>query len=775
MKNIAVKILLLSMGGLLFAGCNKDTEDTGGGSNVNPNPQACPEGTHIDSNKDNVCDVCGFPVDKKSANTISADPSAPFYLKVGQTKTIKAKLSPTPEHDEEKTFTWKNPKPTIAKVTPQSESKNADILGLKEGEVKITAVNDYAPEFEVDFHANVIDFDEDNMYLWEFDSSRDKPQFGYENVDGKKAGTTDGTASLGNLDWVYHRSAANSLQSSKGAVGFGKNTMPETLITLNAHNERPIKKIVIETASKDSLANITVKVGDNDVINRKTPSYSDDFIGSVSYRDSSTEPKKYNGDISIRFDTPEFNAVEAEENPNYREPGAVYLKSIWIEYYEIELDWKTNISYDLQAEFLNNKDTEFEDGIFKGLIGTAKPISYTDEENGITINFEKVKKPSSSDKIKDYALTNGYVEIVCNKPDEVLKTVRLNYLNGSNKTTFTEYFSVLGGEPYLEANLLDSANEGIVGSFIKSDNVNAVRFVPKGNNVGLISIEVKTIAGEQYVIDKIELEEGGILNKTSYKQGETFDPAGLKNVVVSFTNTEADPVLIPANTITWFDGPSYTDSIDHLGSTEILQEGTTYVVGYYHGFTLTVEDIEVVLVKMNFSLVKDASEINTTDRYLITSSTNNSICLGSTTATGGFAAQSGFTLEDEIEICDSYENDLFKFEKDELSERFAIANFDGSHRFTITASGSASAAGTSKDGCQLFTISIDEETGNATVMMEFEINDKDSGGLVKKTFFLATNSTGTTFTTRAYTDKLDTDSIRIYKLTSIVDPRIVTE
>ncbi len=770
------KIILISVGGALVVGGGLGVGLGIGLSNkpqdkpdepdpiIIPDEDPCPEGTCVDENQDGVCDVCGYPVDIQHGVSVGGDPSAPFYLKVGESKTITAKLTPSPDRDSEKTFTWKTSNSRIASVAAKSASAKADIEGLSEGNVTFTATNEYNPALVRNFEATVINYDDENMYLWEYQTS-DRAKFGYVNEDGKKAGVADGVANLAGLDWTFHRSEVKSLQSKQGGVGFGKGSDPEKLVTLKSTNTREIKKIVIETASANSLANITVKVGDNEVINKATPKFSSAAIGSVSYVDSEENPSKYSGDILIQFDTPAFDESKLEDE-SYRAPGAVYLKSIWIEYYEINLDWKTNVTYDLNAKYLESKDADFKSGYFTGLTTSAKPLSINDEENGITINLEKIKQYGSSDNVKliDHALTNGYIDIILNKPDEVIKQVKFEYINGTNKTTYTEYASVFGGAPFV--NTIDSSNTGLCGKFISSDNVNAIRFVPKGNNVAVHSISVKTIEGVQLEIDSLSLKEGAAASKLSYKQGEVFDPEGLEDISVSFTNDNVNPIDIPSNEITWYDGPSYEDPADHSNASEILKEGTTYVIGVLNGHTVKYEGIEVVLVKMYLSLVKDASDINETDRYLIASPKNSAICLGSSGSdmnkADGSKVLEGFEFTDDVNLADSYENDLFKFEKDPNSEKYAIANFDGAHRFTVTKSGT-SAAGTSKDGCQLYSITINSENGNATFTMDF--NDTK--------YYLI--HTGTAFDSKKDNGSIDKASIRIYKLNEIVDPRLVTE
>lgn len=733
-----VKIALISVGGALVVGGGLGVGLGIGlnqGNKDNPNPPApvydgdpCPPGECIDANFDGICDNCGYPVEMEHSTSISGDPSAPFYLKVGQEKDIKATLNPTPDRDEEKTFTWKVSNKNVANFTSQDVKQNKNrVVGVTPGKVTFTATNDYDNSKKRDFNATVINFDEDNMYLWEYNKD-DRAKFGYVNEQGMKAGISDGVATLGNINWKFHRSETTSLQSNKGALGFGKGSAPETYIKLSSTNTRQIKSIVIETASAKAMANITVKIGDNEVINKKTPNYADDFIGSVSYSDNIENPSKLSGDISIEFDTPAYNAAEAEAHPDtYQAPGAVYLKSILIEYYEIELDWKTNVTYDMKAEYLKSEAAEFKDGYFNGLTGTAKPLTINDEENGITINFEKIKKYSSSDNVKlaDHALTNGYIDIILNKPDEVIKQVKFEYINGTNNTTYTSYTSIFGGEPFI--NIQESNNTGYLGKLILEDNVNAMRFVPKGNNVAVHSITVKTIAGEQLEIDSFALKEGAEATKKSYKEGEIFSTEGLGNIVVSFINEGANPVEIPADAIKWYDGVSYDSTPGHENASEILKAGTTYVVGVYKDYTLKYEGIDVKLFLMNFELIKNLDQIEANGKYLMVSKENKAFLKGSSGAdmdTGkGIVTSTDFAFDDTFSIGDVYENDLITFEKDSSTDKYYFMSSTG-HMWGVNANTHSISLTTKKlaedKGCQLWTITINSETGAASFIMNFE-------------------------------------------------------
>lgn len=265
------------------------------------------------------------------ATSVSSDPNASFYLKVGETRDLKVSLSPSPTFKTEKTFTWKCSDPSVQLTVNPDDSTKATVTGLKAGEATVTATNDYNKTLVKYFNIKCLDVDEDNVYLWQY-KSEDRAQFGY-NYSNAKNGTPTGVATLNGKEWSYSRSIASSLQSKYGAVGFGKGESPETLVHLETESTRIVKQIVIETASSNSLAKLTAKVGDTVVLNEVTvEKTSYDEVGTITSELCNAE-----GKISLDFVTPAYDPSR-KDDPSYKAPGAVYLKSILIYYAEEVVD-----------------------------------------------------------------------------------------------------------------------------------------------------------------------------------------------------------------------------------------------------------------------------------------------------------------------------------------------------------------------------------------------------------------------------------------------------
>ena len=297
--------------------------DICGGQLPAPHVDPCPDGQHVDADQDMVCDICGYPVEYQHATKIKETPAAPFFLKVGEEKTISVTLEPAPQRDVEKTISWKISDDTVASLEVKENTKYATITALKTGSITITATNDYNTNLVATFEATVIEFDDSNMYLWEYNSN-DKSQFGY--TSDNKAGNTSGEAILNGLTWDFTRSEAISLNTTKsGMIGFGKGSAPETRVELINNNKRKIRKIEVEAISANALANLTVKIGETEVINCATPSTTSDVVVPLV----SETLADLTGNISLLFETPQYEPEKAEDI-YYKAPGAFYLKSIMI-------------------------------------------------------------------------------------------------------------------------------------------------------------------------------------------------------------------------------------------------------------------------------------------------------------------------------------------------------------------------------------------------------------------------------------------------------------
>lgn len=292
-------------------------------------PTPIKETTHVEGDPIVISD--DKPQDlTQHATSMSQDPNAPFYVKVGETRDISVTLSPSPTLDSEKKIEWEIEGENFIDYTvdPKNEGKTnkVSVTGKAAGTATLTATNEYNSSLSKKFTIKVINFNEEDDYLWQYKSA-DRAEFGYDSKEAK-LGTTEGDANLNGIVWHYTRSRATSLQSSMGAVGFGKGSEPETHVHLETTTDRLVNKFTIEAASANSLAKMTIKVGNTIYMDEKSVPKDDwDVIQTLT----SDTVLPDTGKIEIDVYTPEFESNRADD-PTYKKPGAFYLKSILINF-----------------------------------------------------------------------------------------------------------------------------------------------------------------------------------------------------------------------------------------------------------------------------------------------------------------------------------------------------------------------------------------------------------------------------------------------------------
>ena len=335
-------LILPILGAFLLAGCELQIGSLHIGGKKNNEPEQQQEQEQKQNDQQSGGDQSGNTDPGEiyqHATKLDKDPKAPFYLKVGETRQISVTLSPSPTLAKEKTISWSLTGNFLTYQVDSERTNKVSITGVSPGVAYLKATNDYNDTLTQTFTIKVIDFDEENAYLWQYESS-DRYEFGYQNAEGLKNGTAEGDAKLGDLTWHYTRSRVTSLQSTKGAIGFGKGKEPEEHIHLETTTDRLVDKFTIEAASANSLAKMTIKVGDTVYMNELT--VPDDEYDVVKTIYSDTVLPNY-GKIEIDVITPSYDPDLELTNPSYRAPGAFLLKSILIDFKEevierIEID-----------------------------------------------------------------------------------------------------------------------------------------------------------------------------------------------------------------------------------------------------------------------------------------------------------------------------------------------------------------------------------------------------------------------------------------------------
>ena len=640
------------------------------------------------------------------ATGITLDPNAPFYLKVGETRNISVSLTPSPKLAEEKIIRWSLQGDYIDYTVDANNTYKVAVTGKAVGTAILTATNTYNDTLTKSFTIKVIEFDEENDYLWQYQSS-DRAQFGYNNSTAKQ-GTEEGDADLNGVLWHYKRNKVTSLQSSMGAVGFGKGSDPETHVHFETTIDRRVEKFTIEAASANSLAKMTIKVGDTLYMNEKTvPKDSFDVIGTMV----SDVVTPDGGKIEIDVYTPEYDASRAED-PTYKKPGAFLLKSILINFEEAAQPVFTK-TFDFKEMY------DGEGNAFDSLTTSAKAISF--EEEGIALNFASIKKESNSDeKIPGYAHSNGNIDIKLNRENEVFANIEfvLTYGEASSKNVYYYSYSKSGGAPYNSTTIGNDEN-GLLKVSVMNNHINAVRLFTKNNyNVGLVSLTIKTRTGIQGTIKEIAVPDEFVPNKLNYIVGEEFDVEGLPNLSIVYNEDSVSSDPLSPSELDWFDGVSYDNN--PLTASKALSIGTTYVYGIFRGEKVVkIEGLTVEDQQNSLTIVKNVSELNSNTHYYLIAKDSKALVKGSAGGNMG-KASSGIeilgveSIGETLSISGIYNNDYFIISP-QNDGTFIIKNVDG-NTFGMTNTGNLSTAKTPDN--KKFAITINSESGAPTYRIE---------------------------------------------------------
>lgn len=668
---------------------------------------------------------------KQHANSITASPSAPFFLKVGEERKVSVSLSPTPTDEFERKFTWKLTGDSVSYTLDEEKGKSATIVGLKEGTSYLKVTNTYNSELTKTFTVKVFDFNPEKQYFWQFDKDTDKAKF---------EGFKDGTANLSGVEWDYTREKSDYIQTLNGGLGFGKGGEPETDLKLKAFNSRPISGIHIEAASANSLAKMSIKIGETTVMDQVTVSRVDYDKNMKFYDYEGSSP--VSGNVEIHVETPEVDPSPADPD-TYKEPGGFALKTIIIDYAD-------NPTYESVAGFnfkqmYDDPDSDFyKDKLTK----SAKNYSFSDGSVDITLN--NVVKEADDAKTPGYAHLNGDIMISAG-PGEVIKKVEFKVPVAEGLAPANKYVvetTRSGGAPYSSSGVTCN-KEGLLDFYVYGDNVSSIRLKSKSNYVGIDYINVKTMSGSHGVIDGLEVPENYKPKKVEYYAGEYFDTTGLPVARIAYTDSSIQKDVVKPSDMQWYDGPSF--DANPSTAKKVLSGGTTYVYGVLReGLKVKVEGLTVIEQLINISLIKDVTEIDTSSHYFLlcknASADKQGLMLSSAGGNmgqknkGGVNVLEGVTIQDEMSISKGFEGDYYKFPANgDLREICgALGNY-----FSMTNSGSISYS-SNPQGQKDFTLTIDETTGVATFY--YEITSLSKTGYL---YYTGTNVSITTDATKS--------------------------
>ncbi len=666
---------------------------------------------------------------KQHATSISLNPSAPFQLKVGESKDLSVSLSPSPTDDSEKEIEWALSGDAVEYTVDETNTRKATVLGVRPGSAQITVTNTYNRNLTKTFKITVIDFNGENDYLWQFNNDSSQPYKDLSKFDKK-----EGRVNLRGIEWDYYREKGVKAHSGNGGLCFGlsggngSDPNPETRVKFEALNSRVVKSISIEASSTNSLSHMTVKVGDSTFIDNVTLEKPYGNVLSTYSSSSSITPAA--GNILIDIQTPEYSASEAAADLNYKSPGNCCIKSIFISFEE-NPSYVTTKNYDFRAMYNDEEDT-----ILHTLTGTAKEVNISDD--AFNIRIEKAKKSGSGeeDKIQGVALTNGFIEISLNKENEVFSMIEMKFEYGTatSKNTYCLQTTRSGGSPFSNSQFYNDKDTGLLKTYVFPDNTNKIRLEPHNSfNVGLDSLKISTRTGVQATIKEVVAPVSFRADKMDYVSGESFDPTGLPDVNLVYNEESIRDDYLSPTDFEWFDGTSYDSN--PATATQTLQTGTTYVYGIFRSsYVVKVNGITVSDLKLCLTIVKNASELNATDHFYLIAKNADKLLMSSSGAdmknSDGFEKLNIETYSDNIEISAKYDNDYFVFVSS--GEKFNI-KATTEQLIGMTASGGVSISKTPAN--KNFEISIDAETGLVT----FKIEKSDDSSYVRYLGYDTTN------------------------------------
>lgn len=319
-------LLIPALLGILLGGCNKNDPTT-----IDDDGPVC------------TGDTCENP------KALSVNYKAPFYLKVGETVTLQVDPSPV-EHvaPEKLLFSWeitsgKNNCDISVIEGDSLKTRKCTVTGKKAGMSIIKTTNTYDTSLNKTFTIYIVDL-ADGDYLYQYPGNTgDKKILGYDK-DEYPNGKLDGTTDLNGISWDYERNRIVYLANSSQALQIGKGCKPENNeyenaedLTLKSKNTKKIKQINVETASADSLCDFTIKIGGITYLSTKAPKRNDSACTILT---TGVIANGAQGDIELKWDNPEYDAECANPESDkfisqyYKGPGAIYFKSIYIQYEE---------------------------------------------------------------------------------------------------------------------------------------------------------------------------------------------------------------------------------------------------------------------------------------------------------------------------------------------------------------------------------------------------------------------------------------------------------
>lgn len=355
MKTKKIIMSLLAMSTVILAGCNLGSKTTKKKTTSQPSSSVAP----VDPAppiEDHEGDPGEGEVADKHITGISMKYTKDFFMKNKTTLDFSVTFKGG-GGDEEKGIDWASSNPKVLQVDPNPNKTSQCVLSaLKEGSATLVARSQYNRSLTCSVTITVID-SSDYTYMWQMNKTGDTKNDAnkFNGDDGKTL--KEGTVDLSGLEWNFKFDTPTQKVGGGQQLKFGSTSEPYGNVELSTSNSRYIRKISILCASTGYTTGLnasgyatTSDVGSSNLTVT---------IGNTKYIDSVPTPKNSNNDEAEMMSGGEYNDkvltgdIKIHFSPTYKDPatkvnsGAIYLKSIIIEYYrgdlqKIEVDSETS-------------------------------------------------------------------------------------------------------------------------------------------------------------------------------------------------------------------------------------------------------------------------------------------------------------------------------------------------------------------------------------------------------------------------------------------------
>ncbi len=266
-----------------------------------------------------------------------------FFMQIGESLDFNVVFKGGGD-DSQKGIRWTSSNPKVLTVSPKEKTHQCVLTALKEGKTNLVATSEYNPSLSAKVGISVID-NSGYTYIYQKNKdSKDENKF----IDDEGNTPTDGTTELAGMSVSYHIDTPTIAVSGGQSLKFGDNKNGFGEIDLIFHNTRKVRKVSILCASTakhidngtqygtsedHGSSKVSINIGNTEYVapqfTPKNSNESDPELDTITGITDNTG--SLSGDIKIHF-------TEAHTDDTDRNRGAIYFRSIIIEYYRGNLD-----------------------------------------------------------------------------------------------------------------------------------------------------------------------------------------------------------------------------------------------------------------------------------------------------------------------------------------------------------------------------------------------------------------------------------------------------